>query len=338
MRNQNIILIPVVILFKSNEIHANVLIYNSKFKSFSLFEPYGTISRIKDAETNLFNFLISEINNHIPSDKRVHYEPSYDICPQYFSMQQLEEESSKLVKHKKSESKGYCVIWSLFFSELVLANPERSVKQLYNDIYYYILQEVGMGNAGDYLRYIARGYVKVVNEKLNKYFNTLYDSNMDMSNYVKIIKNLHRNEYENYMYIFNTYINFMYQLQMTSIDDIYNRYNILKTRPEYMEKLKYKNDRFTIQLNVIEKIRNNELLKNVDLSCCGLSFDGRFLYEDYNNAILHAKSKVFSVNKNAFMYSHKRIDHRRYKLMDRGWKQIENTIENNRDLKIDLLV
>lgn len=90
--------------------------------------------------------------------------------------------------------------------------------------------------------------------------------------------------------------------------------------------------------SAIYKMGFNELLKNVDLSCCGLSFDGRFLYEDYNNAILHAKSKVFSVNKNAYMYSHKRIDHRRYKLIDRGWKQIENTIENNRDLKIDLLV
>jgi len=82
----------------------------------------------------------------------------------------------------------------------------------------------------------------------------------------------------------------------------------------------------------------NDLISNVDISSCGVSYDGEKLHEDYPNAIVHCQSKVFSVNKSAKMYSGKRVSYRIHKLIDRGWKQIENTITNNRDLKINKLI
>jgi len=82
----------------------------------------------------------------------------------------------------------------------------------------------------------------------------------------------------------------------------------------------------------------NILISNVDLSCCGVSYDGNKLSEDYPNAILHCKSKVFSVNQNAKMYSHKRIHHRVHKLQDRGWSRIDDTVSINRDLKIKQII
>jgi hypothetical protein len=81
----------------------------------------------------------------------------------------------------------------------------------------------------------------------------------------------------------------------------------------------------------------NVLISNVDLSCCGVSYDGNKVSEDYPNAILHCRSKVFSVNQNAKMYSHKRIHHRIAKLEGRGWSIIDDTVSVNRDLKIDYL-
>jgi hypothetical protein len=82
----------------------------------------------------------------------------------------------------------------------------------------------------------------------------------------------------------------------------------------------------------------NVLISNVDLSCCGVSYDGNKLSEDYPNAILHCKSRVFSVNQNAKMYSHKRIHHRVHKLQDRGWSRIDDTVSVNRDLKIKQII
>lgn len=77
-----------------------------------------------------------------------------------------------------------------------------------------------------------------------------------------------------------------------------------------------------------------DLISNVDFSCCGVSYDGETLHEDYTNAISHCQSKVFSVNMDAKMYSQKRAQHRKHKLEDRGWKEIENIKNINRELKI----
>lgn len=81
-----------------------------------------------------------------------------------------------------------------------------------------------------------------------------------------------------------------------------------------------------------------DLISNVDLSCCGVSWDGEELHEDFPNAISHCQNKVFSVNVFAKMYSEKRAQHRRFKLEDRGWKQIENKTDINRGLKLDLII
>jgi hypothetical protein len=78
-----------------------------------------------------------------------------------------------------------------------------------------------------------------------------------------------------------------------------------------------------------------DLISNVDLSCCGVSYDGEKLYEDYPNAIIHCQSKVYSVNNFAKMYSRKRIHHRTAKLIERGWKLTENVTNVNRDMKIE---
>lgn len=67
----------------------------------------------------------------------------------------------------------------------------------------------------------------------------------------------------------------------------------------------------------------SELVSNVDISCCGVSYDCFELYEDYPNAISHCQNKIFTVNENAKMYSEKRVIHRVSKFTQRGWKEIE---------------
>ena len=79
----------------------------------------------------------------------------------------------------------------------------------------------------------------------------------------------------------------------------------------------------------------NNLISNVDLSCCAVSYDGENLYEEYPNAIVHCQSKVFDVNTKAKMYSQKRVHHRKAKLEGRGWVEIKSEDNLNRDLKIN---
>ncbi len=78
------------------------------------------------------------------------------------------------------------------------------------------------------------------------------------------------------------------------------------------------------------------LIQNVDISCCGVSWDGKNLHQNYPNAIVHCQNKVFSINAVAKMYSTKRIQHRRAKFEERGWIQIDDDHKwVNREQKID---
>lgn len=82
-----------------------------------------------------------------------------------------------------------------------------------------------------------------------------------------------------------------------------------------------------------------DLIQNVDISSCGVSWDGKNLYENYPNAIIHCQNLSFYINKSAKMYSSKRVSHREYKLEQRGWKRIRsNDTSIVRDQRIESIL
>ena len=76
----------------------------------------------------------------------------------------------------------------------------------------------------------------------------------------------------------------------------------------------------------------DRLVNHVDISCCGISYNGKEVKEHFPNAILHSKNKIFLINSDAAMRS-ERIYARKYKLESRGWKEIKES--ENRDYIID---
>ena len=82
-----------------------------------------------------------------------------------------------------------------------------------------------------------------------------------------------------------------------------------------------------------------DLIQNVDISSCGVSWDGIHLYENFPNAIAHCQNLSFYINKMAKMYSRQRSSLRRYKFIERGWREIEmNDAAVARDQRIDNLL
>lgn len=82
-----------------------------------------------------------------------------------------------------------------------------------------------------------------------------------------------------------------------------------------------------------------DLIQNVDISSCGVSWDGENLYENYPNAIAHCQNFSFYINKNAKMYSHSRSVMRSYKFIERGWRKIDmNDTAVARDQRIENLL
>jgi len=62
-------------------------------------------------------------------------------------------------------------------------------------------------------------------------------------------------------------------------------------------------------------------LREVDLSCCGVSFNGKVIKENCPNSIEDCKNMIYTVYKNNKMYNESRFIQREQKLIDRGWKK-----------------
>lgn len=78
------------------------------------------------------------------------------------------------------------------------------------------------------------------------------------------------------------------------------------------------------------------LIQNVDISCCGVSYDGEILYENFKDAINHCKFRYYKVNGSAKMYNENRTFMRQMKLTDRGWKELKG-LDNERNFKLESL-
>lgn len=81
----------------------------------------------------------------------------------------------------------------------------------------------------------------------------------------------------------------------------------------------------------------HNLLSNVDISACGVSYSNGVLFENYKGAVSHCLSKTFRVNKQASMYIERRIINRTMKLIDRGWTELGNNVVDNRDDKLNMI-
>lgn len=181
---KKIIIIPLLLLIinknKTMSIHANVMIYRKSTNQIEHFEPYGkNFKGVEDIDliNNLIKmhlqYIVNAINEKIKST--ITFIHSSEVCLLTdFGFQAFEEESS-IEKILDIESSGYCVAWSMFFTELCLKNPKYSSREIIEMVDDQIIKKFeDAGSRNDYLRKLIRGYANVINEKLLKYFSLLY--------------------------------------------------------------------------------------------------------------------------------------------------------------------
>jgi len=166
--------------------HANLLIYRDNTSQLEHFEPHGSVysgigddfvsKRINAFITkmvNAFNSIINYENRTVRPEykmQKIKLIHAHDVCPDMRGLQVLEE-ASKLPR-LSIEPVGYCMLWSMFFTELCLKNPERSSR----DVYESIMEKVELYDDKEtYLRNIMRGYTFFINGKITKHFSYIFD-------------------------------------------------------------------------------------------------------------------------------------------------------------------
>ena len=159
--------------------HFNMLFIKVATREIIRFEPHGKVLTVgNDKNINTFlNKLTDDINKYLnlAGAKKFTYKPPTETCPRntsqmpngfYQGFQEAEIREKKADKRK--EGGGFCVLWSWFFAECVMANPEMDIKEVYKEAWDAIrTNELGFAT-------IIRGYFISINEelvKMNKTFS-----------------------------------------------------------------------------------------------------------------------------------------------------------------------
>jgi hypothetical protein len=165
---EQLIIIPVRV-----PSHLNMLFIKVATREVIRFEPHGAEYRggAKADDTNINTFLANltkDINAELKltGDKKFTYKAPSEICPRnpqtgfYLGFQSMEGRQQK--PDPKREAKGFCLLWSWFFAECVMANPGMDIKEVYKEAW-----DVLKNNEGGFAT-IIRGYFLSINEELVK--------------------------------------------------------------------------------------------------------------------------------------------------------------------------
>lgn len=180
-KNTKNFILPLYLNLPGNNGHANVLIYRQNNHTFEHFEPHGKQISISDEKINklvltrLTDFI--KILNGILSKNKIPpvlLKKSSDVCPYIKGFQTLENET---YFNTKTEGKGYCSAWSMFFTELALKNPTIDSSMLINIIFDKIDGDPGKNM---YLKKVIRGYANYISSKINKYFSIIFNGEITL--------------------------------------------------------------------------------------------------------------------------------------------------------------
>jgi len=174
--------------------HLNMLFIKVATREIIRFEPHGDAYKgsLNNGDKNINTFLeklTTDINNYLQltGDKKFIYKPPSDICPRYTSkmhtgfyqgFQSMERKQKQ--PDLKREAKGFCLLWSWFFAECVMANPTMFVKDVYKEAW----EAINVNEGG--FATIIRGYFLSINEELVK-MNKTFSIHSD---YIKDNKNI----------------------------------------------------------------------------------------------------------------------------------------------------
>jgi hypothetical protein len=153
--------------------HLNMLIIKVKTREIIRFEPHGTKSSdVKlDNEANIFlEKLTKDINAYLnlTENRKFTYVNPTKLCPNYnanlshyvYPGFQYMETKNRILG--KSEGGGFCQLWSWFFAECVIQNPNMDVREVYKEAFNAL-----KANENNFAT-IIRGYFFSINDELKK--------------------------------------------------------------------------------------------------------------------------------------------------------------------------
>ena len=167
----------IVIPFRMST-HLNMLFIKAETREIIRYEPHGSSylgsDKTAEKETNTFlENLTTQINTYLElkPTRRFKYITPYEVCPRgvndtiYKGFQSFDF-SGKVFKDgnptllKNNNKSGFCALWSWFFAECVMVNPDIPIDQVYKEA------DKSLRVNPMKIATIIRGYFLSINEEL----------------------------------------------------------------------------------------------------------------------------------------------------------------------------
>lgn len=172
--DKNFVIVHLYIEFfktkmNSSSGHANMLIFNNKYKTIEHFEPHGEKSDILIKEINMIGNLIN-------------YKIVDFVCP---NIQQLQMDENEELKNDPG---GFCLAWSLWYTDIRLSQPDKSVQEIINEEFKNLQKQKSFTT---FIRSYSKFILKMQNEiqKYHDYYLDLALKNNDLVLLKKILNN-----------------------------------------------------------------------------------------------------------------------------------------------------
>jgi hypothetical protein len=212
-KGEKVLIIPL-----SMPRHENMVIIKVDTREVVRFEPHGEgthpTAKGVSSESKVVDKYLKEYTKQLNiylnlKETPFRYIAPEESCPRISSKYRKGFQTLEgLYKKESSESGGYCQLWSFFFAECVITNPDMPI----NMVYKYALE--ALRDDPERARMIIRGYFHEINEKLKEFSGVIF-------NYIKNIPQLNRK-----------YDQFFNRQNVLIIDYINKKKEILAGKPD----------------------------------------------------------------------------------------------------------
>lgn len=170
--NQKSFVIPIgfKLKIKNTKInHANLLIYRKENNTIEHYDPNGETPLLMKYSEPLLEDIFKLINT--THNMNIKYISITNVCYTKEGLQRVEEKIMDTLPTDvlNKEGSGFCKIWVMFFAELCLLNPNISNNEVLTRIY----DEIKEPTNSLYIRNIIRGYLSLLNSRINELFKLI---------------------------------------------------------------------------------------------------------------------------------------------------------------------
>jgi hypothetical protein len=228
--NNQVIIIPLALIFSDGGHHANMLIYKRDLNTIEHFEPHGSSFSLDpsygDKIRTILEALVYKINelNSTPSTlfsnslpNNISLVPSNEVCIRDRGLQAIQQELELF----EIERGQYCQMWSLLFAELALLNPTISSKDILDQIFILLDSK----NGPEFLSNVIRGYVSMLGEGISMYLSEYVNNSFTIENMSYIFT------------LFLPYADYLSNILQTVIDCEVNAELLLRAMPQTIAQL-----------------------------------------------------------------------------------------------------